>query len=424
MKVFLYERVSSEEQVKHGYSLDAQHQALKEFCDRHSHVILGVYKDEGISARKHYTKRPAMVQLLADLEQVKPDIILFTKLDRWFRNIKEYYKVQDILDKNKVYWKAINEEYDTSTASGRLYVNIKLSIAQDEADRTSERIKDVQNQLVMQGRVLGGTVPFGYKIEDKKVVFSDDIKIVKEAVDHYLLNGSAHATTRYINEKYALNFNHTRLIKLFTNPLLKGCYRSNLSYCEPLLTPSEWDSLQEQVQRNIKYSSKSRVYLFSGLLKCPYCQRRLGGVCDGSSKRYRCPWHYYDTCPMSHNVSEKKLESWLLENIESDFKVKVTQRPKRVKKSPKVYKDRLKRLNDIYLMGNISEAEYKAKSAELQRKIAELSKEPKEQPKVFTKNWKEVYEMLDDAHKRSFWHRLIKEVVVDKDGNPVEILYQ
>ena len=149
MKVFLYVRVSSEEQVKHGYSLDAQEQALKEFCEHNKHIILGIYRDEGISGRKPYTKRPAMVQLLNDLERVKPDIILFTKLDRWFRNIKEYYKVQDILDKNKVYWKAINEEYDTSTASGRLYVNIKLSIAQDEADRTSERIKDVQDQLVM-----------------------------------------------------------------------------------------------------------------------------------------------------------------------------------------------------------------------------------------------------------------------------------
>ena len=54
MKVFLYERVSSEEQVKHGYSLDAQHEALTAFCDRHNHVILGVYKDEGISARKKF----------------------------------------------------------------------------------------------------------------------------------------------------------------------------------------------------------------------------------------------------------------------------------------------------------------------------------------------------------------------------------
>ena len=423
MKVFLYVRVSSEEQVKHGYSLDAQEEVLNEFCKQNNHIILGTYRDEGISARKPYTKRPAMVQLLHDLERVKPDMILFTKLDRWFRNIKEYYKVQDILEKNKVYWKAINEEYDTSTASGRLYVNIKLSIAQDEADRTSERIKDVQNQLVMQGKVLGGTVPFGYRIENKKVVFSDDIKIVKEAVDHYLLNGSAHATTRYINEKYALNFNHTRLIKLFTNPLLKGCYRSNFSYCEPLLTPVDWNILQEQVKRNIKYSSKSRVYLFSGLLKCSYCQRRLGGIFDGSSKRYRCPRHYYDTCPMSHTVSEKKIESWLLENIESDFKVKVTQKPKRVKKSPKVYKDRLKRLNDIYLMGNISEAEYKTKSTELQRVIADLSKEPPQKTITFTANWKDLYQKLDDEHKRSFWRNLIKEVKIDENGTPVEILY-
>ena len=138
MKVFLYERVSSEEQVKHGYSLDAQDEALREFCEKNNHVILGVYRDEGISGRKPYTKRPAMVQLLRDVETIKPQMILFTKLDRWFRNIKEYYKVQDILDRYKVDWKAINEEYDTSTASGRLYVNIKLSIAQDEADRTSD----------------------------------------------------------------------------------------------------------------------------------------------------------------------------------------------------------------------------------------------------------------------------------------------
>ena len=423
MKVFLYERVSSEEQVKHGYSLDAQDEALREFCEKHNHVILGVYRDEGISGRKPYTKRPAMVQLLRDVETIKPQMILFTKLDRWFRNIKEYYKVQDILDKCKVDWKAINEEYDTSTASGRLYVNIKLSIAQDEADRTSERIRDVQNQLVMQGKVLGGTVPFGYRIEDKRVVFSDDIQIVKEAIDHYMLNGSAHATTRFLNEKYALNFNHTRLIKLFTNPLLKGCYRSNTRYCEALLTPTEWDALQEQVQRNIKHASKQRVYLFSGLLRCPYCGRSLGGVFDGSSKRYRCPRHYYDTCPMSHNVSEKKLESWLLDNIEADFDVKVTQRPKQKRENPKKYKDRLNRLNDVYIMGNITESEYKAKSSDLQRKIAELSKEPKETINVFTKNWKDVYAMLDDEHKRSFWHKLIKEVKVDADGSPTDILY-
>ena len=423
MKVFLYERVSSEEQVRHGYSLDAQHDALTEFCEKNNHVILGTYKDEGISARKPYTKRPAMVQLLRDLEIIKPDIILFTKLDRWFRSIKEYYKVQDILDKNKVYWKAINEEYDTSTASGRLYVNIKLSIAQDEADRTSERIKDIQAQQVAQGKVLTGSVPFGYKIENKKVVFSDDIHIVKEAIDHYMTHNSAHLTTRYLNDLYGLNFNHTRLIRLFTKPLLKGEYRANKAYCEPLLTPSEWDELQDVIKRNVKHSSKSRIYLFTGLINCPYCGRKLAGLSDGRRKYYRCARHYFGSCEMPHHLNEKKTEQWLLDNIEEDFKVNVTMKPKEKKENPQKYKDRLKRLNDMYLLGNIPENEYKSKSAELQRTIAELSKEKPIKTTKFTKNWKEVYQMLNDENKRSFWRGLISGIELDKNGKPVKILY-
>ena len=62
MKVFIYERVSSEEQAKYGYSLDAQHEALTEFCKANDHIIVGEYKDEGISGRKPYTKRPADIQ--------------------------------------------------------------------------------------------------------------------------------------------------------------------------------------------------------------------------------------------------------------------------------------------------------------------------------------------------------------------------
>lgn len=423
MKVFLYLRVSSEEQVKHGYSLDAQEEALHDFCEKNNHVVLGIYRDEGISGRKPYTKRPAMMQLLRDIEIIKPDIILFTKLDRWFRNIKEYYKVQDILDRYKVNWKAILEEYDTSTASGRLYVNIKLSIAQDEADRTSERIKDVQNQLIMQGKVLGGSVPFGYKIENKRIVFSEDIHILKDAIDHYMMHQSAHATTRYINEKYGLSFNHTRLLKIFKKTLLKGEYRQNKAYCEPLLTTSEWDELQEIITRNIKVSPRRRVYLFSGLIRCPYCGRSLGGCYDGSRKHYRCAEHYYGSCPMKSHVNEKKMETWLLENIEEDFKVNVTMKPKEKRENPQKYKDRLKRLNDMYLLGNISESEYKNKSAELQRKIAELSKEPKEKEVKFTSNWKDLYLKLDDSHRRSFWRGLIKEIVIDKEAQPVKILY-
>ncbi|MBQ3292115.1 MAG: zinc ribbon domain-containing protein [Mogibacterium sp.] len=238
-----------------------------------------------------------------------------------------------------------------------------------------------------------------------------------------MMHQSAHATTRYINEKYGLSFNHTRLLKIFKKTLLKGEYRQNKAYCEPLLTPSEWDELQEIITRNIKVSPRRRVYLFSGLIRCPYCNRSLGGCFDGSRKHYRCAEHYYGSCPMKSHVNEKKMEIWLLENVEEDFKVNVTMKPKEKRENPQKYKDRLKRLNDMYLLGNISESEYKTKSAELQRKIAELSKEPKEKEVKFTSNWKDLYLKLDDSHRRSFWRGLIKEIIIDEKAQPVKILY-
>ena len=142
-RVALYCRVSSEEQVRHGYSLGAQLTALKEYAKKHRYAVMGEFVDEGISARKSYKKRPALLRLLEAVQDDQVDIILFIKLDRWFRNVKAYYQVQPILDQHNTAWQAILEDYETVTASGRLKVNIMLSVAENEADRTAERIKFV-----------------------------------------------------------------------------------------------------------------------------------------------------------------------------------------------------------------------------------------------------------------------------------------
>ena len=79
------------------------------------------------------------------------DLIIFTKLDRSFRSVRDNHAVQAILDKNNVVWRAILEDYQTETADGRLKVNIMLSVAENEADRTSERIKFVFANRVKNG---------------------------------------------------------------------------------------------------------------------------------------------------------------------------------------------------------------------------------------------------------------------------------
>ena len=132
LRVALVPRVSTDEQVRKGDSLDAQEDALVKFATENNMKIVGIYRDEGHSARKPVLKRPIMLQLLEDVKAGKIDRILVTKLDRWFRNIADYYEVQSILDRYKVQWIATEEEYDTTTANGRLALNIKLAIAQEQ----------------------------------------------------------------------------------------------------------------------------------------------------------------------------------------------------------------------------------------------------------------------------------------------------
>lgn len=126
---------------------------------------------------------------------------------------------------------------------------------------------------------------------------------------------------------------------------------------------------------------------------------------------------------MHHNVNERKVEKWLLENIEEDFKVNVEMKPKEKRDDPKKYRLQLQRLNDMYLLGNIEKAAYTSKSAELQRIIAELEETPKEITHKFTSNWKDLYQELDREHKRSFWRNLIQGIEIDENAKPIKILY-
>ena len=116
----LYIRVSTEEQAKKGYSLPAQKEDLESYAKKNGYAIVGYYIDEGKSARKKYTNRKEFMRMIEDVKADKIDVILFIKLDRWFRSVADYYKIQEILDAHGVAWKTTQEHYDTETTNGRL----------------------------------------------------------------------------------------------------------------------------------------------------------------------------------------------------------------------------------------------------------------------------------------------------------------
>ena len=182
--VALYCRVSTEEQALNGDSLRMQEQELTNYAKNNNMSIYDIYIDDGYTATN--LKRPALQRLIKDIENKKIDRVLFVKLDRWSRGVRNYYKLFDILERNNCNWQTIFEKYDTSTASGRLHINIMLSVAENESSTTSERIKAVFKDKVMRGEVITGKCPIGYKIDNKKLVIDNEKEqLVKDIFNYY-----------------------------------------------------------------------------------------------------------------------------------------------------------------------------------------------------------------------------------------------
>ncbi|RKJ38495.1 site-specific recombinase [Acutalibacter sp. 1XD8-33] len=428
-RVFLYVRVSTEEQAVHGLSIEAQTAALENWAQANQCKVVGIYTDAGISARKPASKRPALQRLLAGVRAREGDLILFTKLDRWFRNISEYYKVQEVLERYHVSWKTIQEDYDTTTASGRLKVNIMLSVAQDEADRTGERIQFIFQDKVQRGEVISGKVPLGYKIENKKMVIDPaTAPIARDIFQQYLALRSVRGVREYLIKTYHLTYAPTSLRLLLTNPRYIGHAHGQENFC-PALIPKEQfekcrDSISFRGQRNIVHSPN--IYLFTGLLRCAECGNRLSAhVVSGQYIYYRCTkYEKYHQCTHKKRTSELALEKWLIENLVACYErynlslIEQAQRP-----APKVdtenLRRKMKKLQDLYLNDLIEREDYEKEYSLLRDQLREASTPAPKLPSPVDieeiKNMLAAYRQLNRKEQKEFWGRLVGEITITND---------
>lgn len=434
-RVALYIRVSTAEQSIHGLSLEAQQSSLDEWARREQVEVVGRYADPGISARKKASKRPGLQRMLGDVRAGKIDLIVFTKLDRWFRNVGEYYKVQEVLEQYHVDWKTIYEDYDTSTAAGRLKINIMLSVAQDEADRTSERIKVVFDAKREKREALTGNCPTGYRLEGKKLVKNE---ATQEAVaaffQKFLSSGS-------ISEAQALAWNehHFRIeyqlaSKMLDSSAYYGFYYGVEDMCPPYITKEEFERIQAMRERTVRKVKDNRVYLFSGLIVCGECGYRMGGRTNtrGGTAFYNCPSRYIrKACGNSVNLAESKIERFLMETISAklsqyriDFdNLKSSQKGRNYQAEAAAVKTKLSRLKDLYLNELLSLEEYRRDQEPLKARLEELTEQAKpiktpdfeRVEALLSQGWQSAYEDLDRASQRDFWRILIKEIRIFPD---------
>ena len=438
LRAGLYERVSTQEQALHGYSIDTQKDTLEEYCNEKGYKIVGHYTDEGISGAKSPLKRPALKHLLDDVQAGKIDIIIFTKLDRWFRSIEQYYKVQEILEKHHVPWQAVLEDYNTASADGRLKVNIMLSVAANERERTSERIKVVfERRIKNKEAAFGGpVVTLGYiKQKDENgitrlVKDPETQHIMEEYWDMLVKYNSVMKVAKHLNNKYNLKRTHTAWTRLKNKEIYAGEYHGIKDFCEPYISKENWLMLQSRP--NIKKAQNNKIYLFTGLLKCPKCGKLLTAYYTARNgivkhKGYRCVKGKVGVCDFTVSIGEKKLEKKLLDNLEQMVAEKIHSieiEKAKSKKKPKTdvahLKEQLRKLNVMYMAGGKTDEEYIQETAEIKVLIDKAKQETSQVERDFTPlkellktNYKSLYSEMTEEDKRRFWRSIIREIHFD-----------
>ncbi len=427
----LYIRVSTEEQALHGLSIEAQREALDAWAKANHVLVVDHYVDAGISARKPADKRPELQRLLRHVQAGEVDLIVFTKLDRWFRNVSEYYKVQDILDAHHVNWKTIHEDYETVTASGRLKINIMLSVAQDEADRTGERIKAVFDSKRHRGEFVSGTVPMGFRVENKHLVVDEErAKIVRWIFDKYIATRSQPAVTRALLEQFGIDRPPCSLKVMLRNRMYIGEGTKTSGECEPIVSRETFDLAQEilkhRAQRNGAGLSGKGVYLFTGIVFCAECGHRLVGHAVNAYAYYYCPMYTnHRGCTHTCQTNEAKLEKWLLENLLSQcqaYNLELCTKQQQMKQvDTTALKRKMEKLRRLYVNDMMEEADFDREYGELRSVLEEAQINQRRRTKpidtVQLQDTLTGYSGLPRTAQKEFWSRTLSKIIITKDGD-------
>ena len=439
LRVACYERVSTDEQALKGFSIPTQIDNLTEYCNDHGMKIVDHYTDEGKSGTLPPLKRPALQRLLEDVQAGKIDMILFTKLDRWFRSVKEYFKVQSILDKHKVEWKAIHEDYDTTTANGRMAITIFIAIAQNERDKTSERIKVIFEHKRKNKEVCFSRCPFGYMKQkdadgiNRLVIDPEAQQMCSEFWQILIEHGNLSMAIRHVTQVYGVTRDFTTWRKITRQTFYYGDYRGVEDYCEPYVSKDDWDKVQKALDAKKSQAKTKRTYLFSGLMRCPECGRILSPDCDANRwpegieyRYYRCR-HRTTKCSYKRSLTEiqaeKQLITLLPKLIEKEIAVRESEMMAR-KAKPKyniaALRERMRTLNASYMAGNKTDDEYVQESIEIKHLIEQAEQETP-LPERDLSPLKEMlngelwttYSTLGIEEKRIFWKSALKEIKVN-----------
>lgn len=312
----IYTRKSTDEGLEKEFNtLEAQREAGENFVMSMKHqgwvILPDHYDDGGFSGGN--LKRPALKQLLYDVEAGKVDMIVVYKIDRLTRSLLDFAQLVQTFEKHHCSFVSVTQHFNTCDSMGKLTLNILLSFAQFERELGAERVRDKIAASKKKGMWTGGAIPLGYNVENKKLIINPtEAKTIRFIFEDYKHTKSQIKTVQNLNENgYKPKtwktksgklagcemFNHAMVSNILNNPLYIGMvpYKGELykGQHKAIISQELWDETRKVKQDNIgtafRPSRSVKNSLLKGLLECSCC----GTMTPTRSKKGNKYYEYY-----------------------------------------------------------------------------------------------------------------------------------
>jgi site-specific DNA recombinase len=313
MRCAIYTRKSTEHGIELEFnSLHAQREACEAYIKSQAHegwrVLSQCYDDPAYSGAS--LERPALQQLLTDIDAGRVNIVVVYKIDRLTRSLADFAKLVEIFDKKGVSFVAVTQQFNTTTSMGRLTLNVLLSFAQFERELSSERVRDKVAASRRKGKWTGGSVPLGYDVTDKKLTINPvEAETVRIIFARYLELKSVRRLRDDLDDRGivskrregksgrhngGLNLTHGPLVHLLKNRTYVGETGHNGEWFagehEPIVDQETFDRVQGLIKTNSaarRHKRSESGALLTGLLYDDRGNRMTPSFTTKRDVRYR-----------------------------------------------------------------------------------------------------------------------------------------
>lgn len=471
-RVFIYVRVSTNKQAEEGYSIPQQIDRLRKYCEAMGWQVVKIYTDDGYSGGD--LQRPAIKQMVKELEKGNADIVLVDKLDRLSRSqFDTLYMIQKVFDANNVGFVSRAESFDTSTPFGKAMVGILAVFAELERSRIKERMADGKEGRAKEGKYKGGGKPsIGYDYNPKTgalEVNKFEAMMIEELFELVLDKVPLNRIATIFNEKgYKTKYgawNDTTVRYATQNKVYLGKIRHKGIWYEGLQPAIISEEVFEKVgkimeQRKLTYEryrpSKRYNSPLGGMLWCKNCNTKYAWRQNGKNKDGTVRAYY--TC-YSRNKADKKLVvdpncknknyrdyvledmvyneirklktdtsyfDELRESVDNSYKIEL------IKEQIESCDKQISKLMDLYTLGTIDLNVIKSKieplnqeKNKLQDELDTLDIEVQQVPKEDVMNLVDMFEAALAEQNSIKIHDIISELIdyIEIDGEDVKIVW-